>query len=62
MGRKAGSFEFFFALDGIKRMAPQHPEWKDREPYESVLANDMAGIEAAGMNGIGEIMVATHTA
>ena len=27
-----------FALDRIKALAPDHPEWKDTEPFKSVLA------------------------
>src|SRR5262245_38295890 len=31
-------FQLAFALDRIKALAPQHPEWKTKEPYKSVLA------------------------
>src|SRR5277367_5845724 len=27
-----------FALDRIGKLAPQHPEWKDTEPFKAVLA------------------------
>ena len=26
-----------FALDRVKAMAPQHPEWKDTQPFRAVL-------------------------
>ena len=26
-----------FALDRVKALAPQHPEWKDKEPFKAVL-------------------------
>ena len=26
-------FQVAFALDRLKAMAPQHPEWRDREPF-----------------------------
>src|SRR5271156_1636327 len=29
-----------FALDRVHELAPQHPEWKQREPFKAVLAND----------------------
>jgi phosphoglycolate phosphatase-like HAD superfamily hydrolase len=54
-------FQFLFALDRIKAMAALHPEWKDMEPYKSVLAGDMRGLAAAGEKGLLEIMTATHT-
>jgi hypothetical protein len=27
-----------FALDRVKAMAPQHPEWRDKQPFKAVLA------------------------
>jgi hypothetical protein len=53
-------FQLAFALDRIKAMAPAHPEWKTREPFRSVLANDPKGLAATGMKGIGEILAVTH--
>jgi phosphoglycolate phosphatase-like HAD superfamily hydrolase len=55
-----GYFQLLFALDRVKALAPQHPEWKDREPFKSVLAGDMAGLAATGEKGILEIVAATH--
>jgi hypothetical protein len=49
-----------FALDRVKTMAPDHPEWKDTEPFKSVLANDIKGIAASGQKGVAEIVAATH--
>jgi len=54
-------FQGLFAFDRIKALAPQHTEWKDREPYRSVIAGDMKGLAAAGDMGLLEIMAATHT-
>jgi hypothetical protein len=31
-------FQFQFALDRIKALGQKHPEWKDKEPFKSVLA------------------------
>ena len=31
-------FQFLFAIDRVKSMAPAHPEWKEKEPYKSLLA------------------------
>ena len=54
-------FQFAFAMDRVKALAPQHPEWKEREPFKSVLANDMAGVAAMGEKGMLEIVAATHS-
>jgi hypothetical protein len=52
--------QFAFALDRVAALAPQHPEWKDQEPFKSVLAKDMKGLTATGEKGILEIIAATH--
>jgi hypothetical protein len=53
-------FQLAFALDEVKRLAPEHPQWKDQEPFKSVLAGDVKGVEASGEKGLLEIMAATH--
>nr|WP_246072177.1 HAD family hydrolase [Martelella lutilitoris] len=50
-----------FALDRVKALAPQHPEWKTTEPFKSVLAGDMKGLEKSGKKGVVELIAATHT-
>lgn len=54
-------FQFLFAMDRIKALAPQHPEWKETEPYKSVLAGDMQGLAATGEKGMLQLVAATHT-
>ena len=34
-------FQAFFIFDRIKELAPQHPEWKTKEPFASVLKGDV---------------------
>ena len=41
-------FQFCFALDRVKALAPQHPEWKDKEPFASLLKGDVKGALAGG--------------
>jgi hypothetical protein len=54
-------FQFVFVLDRIKAMAPQHPEWKDKQPFKSILAGDMKTALAGGERAVAEMMVATHS-
>lgn len=54
-------FQLLFAMDRIKAMAPQHPEWQSTEPFKSVLAGDMKGVMASGKDGLVKIIGATHT-
>lgn len=53
-------FQLGFALDRVKALAPEHPEWKDTEPFKSVLAGDLKGMAASGEKGLVELMIATH--
>ena len=41
-------FQLFFALDRVKALAPLHPEWKDQEPFASLLKGDVNGALAGG--------------
>jgi phosphoglycolate phosphatase-like HAD superfamily hydrolase len=49
-----------FALDRVKALAPDHPEWKDKEPFKSALAGDLTGVAASGKKGLVELFAATH--
>lgn len=53
-------FQFFYALDRIKSTASAHPEWQTKEPFKSVLANNMGNVMKQGEQGILEIVAATH--
>src|SRR5437867_6724595 len=52
-------FQFFFAVDRVKALAPQHPEWKDKEPFASLLKGDMKTALAGGDRALLELVMAT---
>ncbi|MBN8549762.1 MAG: haloacid dehalogenase-like hydrolase [Deltaproteobacteria bacterium] len=52
--------QLYFALDRVKALAPQHPEWKTIEPFASILKGDMKGALAGGEHAILELVMATH--
>ncbi|WP_053990161.1 HAD family phosphatase [Mangrovimonas sp. TPBH4] len=54
-------FQLFFAIDRVKAMAKDHPEWKTQQPYKAVLENDMEALKQSGMKGILQIVATTHT-
>jgi phosphoglycolate phosphatase-like HAD superfamily hydrolase len=54
-------FQFLFALDRVRALAPQHPEWKTQEPFKWVLENDMKSLAASGEKGLLPIVAATHS-
>jgi hypothetical protein len=53
-------FQLFFALDRVKELAPQHPEWKHEEPFASLLAGNVKAALAGGEKSAVEIVMATH--
>ena len=52
--------QLVFALDRVKALAPQHPEWKDKEPFASLLKGDVKGALGSGEKAVVEIVMATH--
>jgi phosphoglycolate phosphatase-like HAD superfamily hydrolase len=53
--------QVLFAFERVKELAPQHPEWKTTQPFKALLAGDMKTVGAAGMKGLMEILMATHS-
>jgi hypothetical protein len=53
--------QIYFVLDRVKALAPQHPEWKEKEPFASILKGDPKGLMAGGERGLVEVIMATHT-
>ena len=54
-------FQFAFALDRVKALAPQHPEWKTTQPFKAVLDGDRQALAASREQGLAELIMATHT-
>jgi phosphoglycolate phosphatase-like HAD superfamily hydrolase len=54
-------FQLAFALDRVKILAEQHPEWKDKEPFASLLKGDLKGALAGGEGAIFQIVTVTHS-
>ncbi|MHC5010993.1 MAG: HAD family hydrolase, partial [Planctomycetota bacterium] len=53
-------FQLLFAVDRVKVLAPSHPEWKDRQPFQAVLEEDWEALAAGGEHGLLELVMATH--
>ena len=49
-----------FALDRLAEMAPEHPEWKETEPFKSVLTGDHAAMAKFTEKDWMEIVAVTH--
>ena len=53
--------QVLFAFERVKELAPQHPEWKTKQPFKALLEGDMKAVGASGMKGLMEIVLATHS-
>ena len=53
-------FQLLFALDRVNALAPEHPEWKTKEPFASLLKGDVKGALAGGERAMLEIVMATN--
>lgn len=49
-------FQFFFILDRIRAMAPDHPEWKTTQPFQAVLENDFETLGATERDALAYMM------
>ena len=53
-------FQLLFAIDRVKALATEHPEWKTTQPFKAVLDNDMDALADSGEKGLLELVMATH--
>ncbi len=53
-------FQLFFAIDRVRALAAEHPEWATTQPFQAVLENDMGALLASGEHGLVELVMATH--
>jgi phosphoglycolate phosphatase-like HAD superfamily hydrolase len=49
-----------FALDRVRALSNQHPEWKQQQPFKAVLENDLPALAKSGQKGLVELVMATH--
>ena len=45
-------FQAFFAMDRIRSLAASHPEWKEKQPYASILNGDRAWLSRTDEKGL----------
>lgn len=54
-------FQLAFAIDRVKALAQQHPEWKTTQPFQSLLEGDMKTVMAGGEKTLMQIVMTTHS-
>lgn len=60
-GEQPYYFQLAYAMDACKAMAPQHPEWKDKEPFKSLIAGDVRKVLHSGEKGLLALVAASHS-
>lgn len=53
-------FQLFFAIDRVKALAAEHPEWQNTQPFQSILEDDLETFASFGEHGILEVVMGTH--
>jgi phosphoglycolate phosphatase-like HAD superfamily hydrolase len=53
-------FQGMFIFDRIKAMAPQHPEWREEQPFKAALEGDLKTLAAGGMASLNKLLMTTH--
>ena len=53
-------FQLLFALDRVRQLAPEHPEWRQEQPFKAALEGDLETVAAQGENGLLQLVMATH--
>src|SRR6185369_1699804 len=54
-------FQILFALDRVKALAPQHPEWKSKSPFNKLLSTPKEQMVPVTEHELMEIVVAAHS-
>ncbi len=49
-----------FAVDRVRKLAPNHPEWKTQQPFKAAIDGDMKTLAATGKPGLMEILKVSH--
>ncbi len=53
--------QVMFALARVKALAPEHPEWKDKEPFKTILSGDREALAKLTLQDIEEVVAITHS-
>ncbi len=52
--------QLLFAIDRVKALATQYPEWRTQQPFAAVLEGDMARLGSFSERELAELVAATH--
>jgi phosphoserine phosphatase len=52
--------QLIFAIDRVRELSPQHPEWRNRQPFKAAIEGAIAALAASGEHGLVELVMASH--
>ncbi|MCA9091960.1 MAG: haloacid dehalogenase-like hydrolase [Planctomycetaceae bacterium] len=53
-------FQLAFAIDRVKQLAPEHPEWKEKQPFKTILENDTKTISDFDAHQLVKLILESH--
>ena len=53
-------FQLLFAIDRVRAISADHPEWMTTQPFKAAIEGDMESVLAAGMEGLMALLMASH--
>jgi len=53
-------FQLFFAIDRVKELSENHPEWITEQPFKAVLDNNMQELMEQGVTGLLKLVMVSH--
>lgn len=53
-------FQLAFAMDRVKALAKDHPQWKSKQPFKAVLEDDVETLATFGLEGLLKLVMESH--
>jgi phosphoserine phosphatase len=53
-------FQGLFTIDRVRALAPQHPEWRERQPFQALLEGDWTMLARGGSKSVADLTAVTH--
>jgi len=59
-GEQPYYYQLAFALDRVRALAPEHPEWRTDQPFKAALEGDLKTLFAGGEEALLQLVMASH--
>jgi len=53
-------FQLLFALDRVRALADERPEWRGRQPFQAILDDDQEALRQLSLHDVMQVVMATH--